>query len=267
MKRFLWLSALFSSFVLIVGSAGAQTSASPKNAAPKPAPKKSAAPARVTAKEVQELRDALAAQQKQAEEQRQQLDQVRSQLQQLIDATQQANASAQKVQGSAEQAQATAAQAQQSAAEAQHQADKAYSSSAEAKAALAVVDKQTKDEDKKVSTLQDVLGRFRFNGDIRVRGESFFQDGVADRNRGRVRVRFGVDGKLKRRLRRRLCSGYRFSRRSHDHQRNVHQLLRPQNHRSGQGLHHLQPDCPQMAVPHRRKVRLRLEPYPGDRRP
>jgi hypothetical protein len=196
MKRFLWLSALFSAFVLIVGSAGAQTSASSKNAAPKPAPKKSAAPARVTAKEVQELRDALAAQQKQAEEQRQQLDQVRSQLQQLIDATQQANASAQRVQGSAEQAQATAAQAQQSAAEAQHQADKAYSSSAEAKAALAVVDKQTKDEDKKVSTLQDVLGRFRFNGDIRVRGESFFQDGVADRNRGRVRVRFGVDGKL-----------------------------------------------------------------------
>lgn len=192
MKQYLW----FSVFILAIGSAGAQTSASPKNAAPKPAPKKSAAPARVTAKEVQELRDALAAQQKQAEEQRRQLDQVRSQLQQLIDATQQANASAQKVQGSAEQAQATAAQAQQSATEAQHQADKAYSSSAEAKAALAVVDKQTKDEDKKVSSLQDVLGRFRFNGDIRVRGESFFQDGVADRNRGRVRVRFGVDGKL-----------------------------------------------------------------------
>ena len=29
-----------------------------------------------------------------------------------------------------------------------------------------------------------------------MRGESFFQDGVADRNRGRIRVRFGVDGKL-----------------------------------------------------------------------
>ncbi len=191
MKRFLWFGAL----VLIVGNAGAQTS-TPKNAVPKLPLKKSTAPARVTAKEVQELRDALAAQQRQAEEQRQQLDRVRSQLQQLIDATQQANASAQKVQGSAEQAQATAAQAQQSAADAQHQADQAYSSSAEAKAALAVADKQTKDEDKRVSSLQDVLGRFRFNGDIRVRGESFFQDGVPDRNRGRVRVRFGVDGKL-----------------------------------------------------------------------
>jgi Putative porin len=197
MKRFLWFSAFtLSVLILVIGSAGAQTSPSPKNAVSKALPKKSAAPARVTAKEVQELRDALAAQQGQAEEQRQQLDQVRSQLQQLLDATQQAKASAQKVQGSAEQAQATAAQAQQSATEAKHQADKAYSSSAEAKVALAVVDKQAKDEDKKISSLQYVLGRFRFNGDIRVRGESFFQDGVADRNRGRVRVRFGVDGKL-----------------------------------------------------------------------
>src|SRR6478752_1893435 len=186
----------FSALLVMVSSAMAQTSASRGAAAPKSHPKKAVSPAPVSAKDVQELRDALAAQQRQSEEQRQQLDQVRSQLQQLIDATQQANASAQKVQGSAEQAQATAAQAQQSATEAQHQADKAYSSSAEAKAALAVVDKQTKDEDKKVSSLQDVLGRFRFNGDIRVRGESFFQDGVADRNRGRVRVRFGVDGKL-----------------------------------------------------------------------
>ena len=93
-----------------------------------PVPKKSVSPARVSAKDVQELRDALAAQQKQSEEQRQQLDQLKSQLQQLLDATQQASATAQKVQGSAEQAQATAAQAQQSAAEAQHQADQVSSS-------------------------------------------------------------------------------------------------------------------------------------------
>jgi len=100
------------------------------------------------------------------------------------------------VQDSVEQAQTTAAQAQQSASEAQRLADQASSSAAEAKSALSVVDKQSKDEDKKLSALQDVLGRFRFNGDIRVRGESFLQDGVPDRNRGRVRVRFGVDGKL-----------------------------------------------------------------------
>jgi hypothetical protein len=187
MKRLLW----FSAFILVISSATAQTGANRK--AP---PKKPAGQARVSAKEVHELREALAAQQKQADEQRQQLDQLKSQLQQLLDATQQANASALKVQGSAEQAQTTAAQAQQSATEAQRLADQASSSAAEAKTALSVVDKQSKDEDRKLSALQDILGRFRFNGDIRVRGESFFQDGVADRNRGRVRVRFGVDGKL-----------------------------------------------------------------------
>jgi hypothetical protein len=187
MKRFLW----FSAFILVISGATAQTGASPKATSKRPARQ-----APVSPKEVQELREALAAQQKQADEQCQQLDQLKSQLQQLLDATQQANASAQKVQGSAEQAQTTAAQAQQSATEAQRLADQASTSATEAKTELSLVDKQSKDEDKKLSALQDIVGRFRFNGDIRVRGESFFQDGLADRNRVRVRVRFGVDGKL-----------------------------------------------------------------------
>ena len=150
------------------------------------------------AKDIQALRETVAAQQQQMEAQRQQMDQLKAQLQQLLDATQQANASAQKVQGSADQAQATAAQAQQSAAEAQHLAGQASSSAAEAKTALAVVDKQSKDEDKKVSALQDLVGRFRFSGDIRLRGEDIFQDCPAcvTRNRARLRVRFGVDGRL-----------------------------------------------------------------------
>ena len=150
------------------------------------------------AKDIQALRETVAAQQQQMEAQRQQMDQLKSQLQQLLDATQQANASAQKVQGSADQAQATAAQARQSAAEAQHLAGQASSSAAEAKTALAVVDKQSKDEDKKGSALQDLVGRFRFSGDIRLRGEDIFQDCPAcvTRNRARLRVRFGVDGRL-----------------------------------------------------------------------
>jgi len=150
------------------------------------------------AKDIQALRETVAAQQQQMEAQRQQMDQLKSQLQQLLDATQQANASAQKVQGSDDQAQATAAQARQSAAEAQHLAGQASSSAAEAKTALAVVDKQSKDEDKKVSALQDLVGRFRFSGDIRLRGEDIFQDCPAcvTRNRARLRVRFGVDGRL-----------------------------------------------------------------------
>ncbi len=162
--------------------------------------KKAAAANRSTAmaKDIQALRETVAAQQQQMEAQREQMDQLKSQLQQLLDATQQANASAQRVQGSADQAQTTAAQAQQSATDAQRLAGQASSSAAEAKAALAVVDKQSKDEDKKISALQDFVGRFRLSGDIRLRGEDIFQDCPAcvTRNRARLRVRFGVDGRL-----------------------------------------------------------------------
>jgi TolA-binding protein len=110
------------------------------------------------AKDIQALRETVAAQQQQMEAQRQQMDQLKSQLQQLLDATQQANASAQKVQSSAEQAQTTAVQAQQSATEAQRLADQATSSAAEAKTALSLVDKTSKDEDTRLSALQDILG-------------------------------------------------------------------------------------------------------------
>ena len=150
------------------------------------------------AKDIQALRETVTAQQQQMEAQRQQMEQLKSQLQQLLEATQQANASAQRVQGSAEQAQTTAMQAEHSAVEAQRLASQASSSAAEAKTALAVVDKQSKDEDKKISALQDFAGRFRFSGDIRLRGEDIFQDCSAcvTRNRARLRVRFGVDGRL-----------------------------------------------------------------------
>jgi hypothetical protein len=169
----------------------------PGAAAPKSPPKSPKSSARKRQKDVQELRDAPAAQQKQSEEQRQQLEQLKSQLQQPR-RDEQANATAQKVQGSAEQAQATAAQAQQSAAEAQRQTDQVSSSVTEAKTALALVDKQSQDENKRVSALQDILGRFRFIGDVRVRGEDFFQDcsDCVTRNRARIRLRFGVEGKL-----------------------------------------------------------------------
>jgi len=157
---------------------------------------KSATP--VSQQEVKELHDLVVSQQQQLEQQRQQVDQLRAQLQQLIDATQQANSAAQKVRTSAEQAQATAVQAQQSAAEAERLADQASANAVEAKTALAVVNNTAQDETKKISALTDVDGRFRFNGDVRLRGESFFQDapGFFDRNRARIRARFGFDSKL-----------------------------------------------------------------------
>src|SRR5213594_4133391 len=179
MRSFVWFSVL----LLVTASATtAQTASKPRVRAAKPN-------SAVSAREAQELRDALAAQQQQS----QQMEQLKSQLQQLIDATQQANASAQKVQSTAEQAQASATQAEQSATDAQRLADQASANAVEAKTQLSLVSTKTQDQDKKLSALQDLLGRFRFAGDVRVRGENFTQQGIQDRNRARLRVRFGVE--------------------------------------------------------------------------
>jgi Putative porin len=177
----LWIAMLISPILV------AQTTSKPKPRNKPPV---------VSAKEVQQLRQAMVAQQQQMDAQRQQMEQLKAQLQQLLDATQQANVAAQKVQGSADQAQTTAAQAQQSATEAQRVADQASANAVEAKTALSVVNSKAQDEDRKFSALQDILGRFRLAGDIRIRGENFTQPGTQDRNRARLRARFGVEGKL-----------------------------------------------------------------------
>lgn len=44
------------------------------------------------------------------------------------------------------------------------------------------------------------LGNFRFSGDLRVRYEPFFQDGVPQRHRERARLRFGVQADISREL-------------------------------------------------------------------
>ena len=179
--------------IVLLGRVSAQThtSASKKRSA-------STEPANttVTVKEVQDLKEAVAAQQQQIKQQNQLVDQLRSQLQQLLDATQQANAAAQRAQSNVDQAQTTAAQAQQSATAAQRLADQASANAVEAKTALALVDTRTQETGKQLSALQSLVGRFRFNGDIRLRGEAFNQQGVPDRNRARIRVRFGLDGQL-----------------------------------------------------------------------
>jgi hypothetical protein len=186
------MKSLVSFVVLVLAvTVSAQTDAQPKASA-----KTTTKSATASAKEVQALRDALAAQQRQTEQQNRQLEQLRSQVQQLLDATQQANASAQKAQSSVDQAQGAATQAQQSATDAQRVADQASSKAAEATTALAAVSAQSQEGSRQISALQAALSRFRFSGDVRIRGESFDQGGVPDRNRARIRVRFGIDGKL-----------------------------------------------------------------------
>jgi len=184
------------SLLCIVVLAFAVTVSAQTDSQPKASAKTSTRSTTVSAKEVQALRDALAAQQRQAEQQNRQLEQLRSQVEQLLNATQQANASAQKAQSSLDQAQGAAVQAQQSAAAAEKVADQASSKATEATNALAAVSTQTQEDSRQISALQAALSRFRFSGDVRIRGEDYFQKGVPDLNQARIRVRFGVEGKL-----------------------------------------------------------------------
>jgi hypothetical protein len=168
---------------LLITSLVAQT-ATPR---PKKKASKPAEPA-VTAADVQALKDALAAQQQQI----QQLQQSLAQRDQAVQAAQQ----------TAQQAQTAAADAQQKAAAAatagadKESVAKLNSDLTDVKTTVQNQLLTTQDEQKRVSVIEGALGRFRWTGDVRVRGEDFFQKGVADRNRARIRMRFGFEGRL-----------------------------------------------------------------------
>jgi len=187
---------LLTALTLAATTAGvwAQTSS-----ASAPAPKKkhrvaakSASPA-VTAADVQALKDALAAQQ-------QQIQQLTQQLQQNAQAWQQAQ---QQSQQQVQQAQSAASEAEQKAAAAQAAEDQQQSTVsklsgdvADVKTTVTSSVSSGQEAQKRVSALESAFGRFRFSGDMRIRGEDYFQKGVADRNRARVRARFGFEGQL-----------------------------------------------------------------------
>jgi hypothetical protein len=170
---------------LLVTALFAQTAPKPKT---RKAPPKAAVPA-VTAADVQALRDALAAQQQQI----QQLQQSLAQRDQAVQAAQQ---QAQQAQTAASDAQQKAAAIATAAGADKDSVSKLNSDMTDVRTTIQNQLLTAQDEQKRVSALESAFGRFRWAGDMRVRGESFFQKGVADRNRARIRVRFGFDGKL-----------------------------------------------------------------------
>ena len=142
-----------------------------------------------TAADVQALKDAIAAQQQQ--------------IQQLTQQLQQDQQNWQQAQQQLQQAQSTAADAQQKAASVQVVADREQSTVSKLSSDVADVKTTVtnsvvsgQEAQKRVSLLESALGRIRFSGDMRLRGEDFFQKGVADRNRARLRARFGLEGQL-----------------------------------------------------------------------
>jgi hypothetical protein len=171
----------------------AQTSTTAKKTA-----RKSTAAA--SASDVQALKDAVAAQQQQLQTLQQQLQQTNQQLQQTTQQFQQTQQQLQQAQQAAADAQQKAAAIESTTVQ-KSQLDALNAQYADVQTTLTNNALSTQDEQKRMTALETTLGRFRFNGDIRVRGESFFQryDGCiscADRNRARIRVRFGFDGKL-----------------------------------------------------------------------
>jgi hypothetical protein len=190
-------SQWFTSAVLVLGLAtGLSAQSSAPSSTKTTARKKATAAATSTEQQIQQLKDLVAAQQRQISQQNQQVDQLRSQVQQLVDSSQQATAAAQKAQSSVDQAQSAAAQAQQSAAAAQKEADQASANTADLKSSLVSVATKSQDQDRQLTALEAAFGRFRFSGDVRIRGENYNQANAQDRNRARIRVRFGLDGKL-----------------------------------------------------------------------
>jgi len=148
----------------------------------------------------------------QIEQLKQAVDAQQQQIQQLMQEMRTRDAALQQSQQQAQQAQQQLQQTQSAASEAQQKADAAQTAANEQKDTVTKLNSDVKDvqttltntavgtleEQKRVSGLEAVLGRFRFTGDVRVRGENFFQDfsGFQDRNRARIRVRFGFEGKL-----------------------------------------------------------------------
>jgi hypothetical protein len=162
----------------------------------------------VTAADVEALKDALAAQQKQIEHLQQLMEQREAAFQQ---AQQQAQQQLLQAQSTAAEAQNKATSVESAANQERASVDKLSSDLVDVRTSLTKTAASSQDEEKRVSALEGVLGRFRFNGDMRVRGESYFQSYsncnangeaagkgpiCADRNRARIRIRFGFDGKL-----------------------------------------------------------------------
>src|SRR5215813_109846 len=176
---------------LIASTLVAQTAAKPKS-------KKPVARTTVTAADVQALKDALAAQQQQIEQLRREMQSRDAALQAAQQQAQQAQQQLQQTQTAAADAQAKASSVESAWSEQKGSVAKLNNDMEDVKTTLTNSALSAQDEQKRVSAIEGLLGRFRFNGDVRVRGESFFQDfpNTPDRNRGRIRVRFGFDGKL-----------------------------------------------------------------------
>jgi len=130
--------------------------------------------------ELREIKDALAAQQRQIRQLQQALDSRDRQIRRLQERLDQNQATAQ-------QAQSQAAAAAQAAGEQSRSLAGVQSSFTEMSSSLKSTAAGAQEERKRVATLEAVARRFQFTGDIRLRYENYFQDGATTAGPGCAR--------------------------------------------------------------------------------
>jgi hypothetical protein len=186
----------------IAGSAFAEPAGQATNSSRATTPNKRTKRKRPTTpdlgQQLQEMKQALDAQQQQIQQLRHEMQAKDAAYQ---ESQQQAQRQVQQAQSAASEAQSKAASFESTSTEQKASVDKLSTDVTDLKSNITNAALSAQDEQKRVSALEALLGRFRFNGDVRVRGESFFQNyssctRCVDRNRARIRVRFGFDGKL-----------------------------------------------------------------------
>jgi len=185
MKTFFSLVVAVSLTASLAAQTARKPSAKPKTAA-------------VTADDIKALRDALAAQSSALAAQQQQIQELKQELERRDQVWAQAQQQLQQAQTAATDAQSKVVAVQTVADDDKASVAKLSSDIADMKMNLTKSTTSEQAEQKRVSALEGLVGRFRFGGDIRVRDDSIFQNcsTCVDRNRARLRVRFGLEGKL-----------------------------------------------------------------------
>ncbi len=143
-------------------------------------------PQAATVEEVRALRELLEAQREELRQLREEVRQMQTQRTQTAEAERAEQEAREQV----------SAAAQSVAGRQQESVGRLESDVADLKANLTNAAVSTQDDQKRVGAVEGILSRFRFTGDVRVRYENFYQEGVQTRHRPRIRLRFGVEGKL-----------------------------------------------------------------------
>jgi hypothetical protein len=204
MKRY---AALFLTIVIATSSFAAGPVAQAASTGVKKTRKSSAATKATSnvAADLAEMKALLQQQQQEINQLQQQLQQRDQSLQATQQQVTELQSAANQAKTSAAEAQATASSLRNSSASDKESLTKLSSDVKDIQSNMTTAALQSQEDQKRVSAVEGFLGRFRMSGDIRLRQEDFFGSGAGScaagqncnpRARERVRLRFGIDGKL-----------------------------------------------------------------------